>query len=203
MVAATASTGGPDTTLLVAATTSAMGYLLKPVRSEALEEALAKAQRPNRMQLASLGKATASGDDMPARSHINGAFLHMCIVAGLDAAPTMLARVPDWAGNHHEKLDGSGYPRRLSAGQLSIPERVMAIADIFEALTAADRPYKKAKTLSESLHIMSRMRDDGHICPDLFELFLRAGVYQQYAQRFLRPEQIDAVEVADYLTERG
>ncbi len=117
--------------------------------------------------------------------------------------PKELRRVPTWAGNHHEKLDGTGYPRRLGAEQLSIPERVMAIADIFEALTAADRPYKKSKTLSESLRIMSYMRDDGHICPDLFELFLRTGVYQEYAQRFLRPEQIDAVEIGDYLAERG
>ncbi len=117
--------------------------------------------------------------------------------------PKELRRVPIWAGNHHEKLDGTGYARRLSAKQLSIPERVMAIADIFEALTAADRPYKKPKTLSESLRIMSRMRDDGHICPDLFELFRRAGIYQQYARRFLGQEQIDAVEIDKYLTAMG
>ncbi len=96
--------------------------------------------------------------------------------------PRELRRVPTWAGNHHEKLDGTGYPRRLTGADLSMPERIMAIADIFEALTASDRPYKKAKTLSESIRIMSFMCKDGHICPDLFALFLRSGVYLDYAR---------------------
>jgi HD-GYP domain-containing protein (c-di-GMP phosphodiesterase class II) len=109
--------------------------------------------------------------------------------------PRELHRVPRWAGSHHEKLDGTGYPRRLGADDLSIPERIMAIADIFEALTASDRPYKSAKTLSESLRIMSYMSRDNHICPQLFELFLRSGVYRDYAQHFLKPEQIDEVDI--------
>ena len=113
--------------------------------------------------------------------------------------PRELHRVPRWAGSHHEKLDGTGYPRRLKAEDLSIPERIMAIADIFEALTAADRPYKKAKTLNESLRIMSFMSKDNHICPQLFELFLTSGVYQEYAERFLLPEQIDEVTISQYL----
>jgi HD-GYP domain-containing protein (c-di-GMP phosphodiesterase class II) len=117
--------------------------------------------------------------------------------------PRELRRVPTWAGNHHEKLDGTGYPRRLTAPDLSLPERIMAIADIFEALTASDRPYKKAKTLSESIRIMSFMCKDGHICPDLFALFLRSGVYLDYAQAYLAPEQIDAVDVAQYLGAAG
>jgi HD-GYP domain-containing protein (c-di-GMP phosphodiesterase class II) len=79
----------------------------------------------------------------------------------------------------------------------------MAIADIFEALTASDRPYKKAKTLSESIRIMSLMCRDGHICPDLFSLFLRSGVYLDYAQAYLSPEQIDAVDVAQSLAAAG
>ena len=74
-----------------------------------------------------------------------------------------------------------------------------AIADIFEALTAVDRPYKRGKTLSEALRIMSSMKNDGHVDPDLFELFLRSGVYLSYAKRFLRPEQIDAVDIEEYL----
>ena len=82
---------------------------------------------------------------------------------------------------------------------MSVPARMMAIADIFEALTAVDRPYKSGKTLTEALRIMAFMRNDGHIDPDLFELFLRAGVYQRYAEAFLRPEQIDAVRIEDYL----
>lgn len=113
--------------------------------------------------------------------------------------PKEIRRVPDWAGNHHEKLDGSGYPRSLTASQLSIPERIMAVADIFEALTAADRPYKTPKKLSTCLKIMSLMRNDGHICPDLFELFLRLGIYSSYAKKHMMTEQIDEVNIEDYL----
>lgn len=113
--------------------------------------------------------------------------------------PKELRQVPEWAGNHHEKLDGTGYPRKLKAEDLSIPERVMGIADIFEALTAADRPYKKAKNLSESIRILGSMRDNGHVCPDLFELFLTSGVYRRYAEEHLQPEQLDEVNIEDYL----
>ena len=113
--------------------------------------------------------------------------------------PKELKRVPEWAGNHHEKLDGTGYPRRLNADDLSIPERIMGIADIFEALTAADRPYKKAKTLSDSVRILSFMRNDGHICPDLFDLFLTSGIYRKYAEEHLRPEQIDDVDISQFV----
>lgn len=113
--------------------------------------------------------------------------------------PRELHRVPRWAGSHHEKLDGTGYPRRLKAADLSIPERIMAIADIFEALTAADRPYKKAKSLSESLRIMSFMSKDNHICPQLFELFLTSGIYREYANKFLLPEQIDEVDISKFI----
>jgi HD-GYP domain-containing protein (c-di-GMP phosphodiesterase class II) len=110
--------------------------------------------------------------------------------------PRHLRRVPEYAGGHHEKMDGSGYPRGLRREQMSIPARVMAIADIFEALTAADRPYKPPKTLSESMRIMQRMVREGHIDPELFRLFVESGVYREYAQRFLKPEQIDAVDLA-------
>ncbi len=95
-------------------------------------------------------------------------------------------------------MDGTGYPRRLKGDQMSVPARMMAIADIFEALTAADRPYKKAKPLSESLAIMARMRDEAHIDSDLFELFLSAGVYRDYADRFLRSDQVDTVDLERY-----
>ena len=113
--------------------------------------------------------------------------------------PKYLRSVPEIAGGHHEKLDGTGYPRRLDASQLCMETRMMAIADIFEALTAADRPYKAGKTLSEALAIMASMRASAHIDAGLFELFLRAGVYREYAERFLAPEQIDAVRIEDYL----
>ncbi|QXI36441.1 HD domain-containing phosphohydrolase [Pseudomonas xantholysinigenes] len=113
--------------------------------------------------------------------------------------PRQLRRVPAIAGNHHEKMDGNGYPRRLGEAQLGIAERVMAIADIFEALTAADRPYKAPKTLSESVKILVFMARDNHIDAQLLRLFLGSGVYREYAERFLRPEQIDEVDVGYWL----
>ena len=114
--------------------------------------------------------------------------------------PKSLRRVPEIAGGHHEKMDGTGYPKGLTKEQMSMPARMMGIADIFEALTAADRPYKKPKTLSESIKIMSFMKKDQHIDSDLFDLFLRSGIYRKYAERFLLPEQIDEVDVAQYLS---
>ena len=114
--------------------------------------------------------------------------------------PKEIRRVPSWAGNHHEKLDGTGYPRCLTAEQLSFPERIMAIADIFEALSASDRPYKKPKKLSQCVKIMSFMRKDGHICPDLFELFLTSGIYLQYAKKYMRPDQVDEVILTNYIS---
>jgi len=113
--------------------------------------------------------------------------------------PPSLARVAEYAGTHHETLRGDGYPRRLGADQLSVPARIMAIADIFEALTAADRPYKRAKTLSESVRILAGFRDRGHIDADLFDLFLTSGVHRRYAERFLRPEQLDDPDITPFL----
>ncbi|MGH6718207.1 MAG: HD domain-containing phosphohydrolase [Alphaproteobacteria bacterium] len=116
--------------------------------------------------------------------------------------PPGLRRVPEFAGGHHEKMDGTGFPRRLKREQMSIPARIMAIADIFEALTAADRPYKKPKKLSESMAIMAHMRDSNHIDPELFQLFVETGVYRRYAERFLKPEQIDEVDVTRVLARK-
>lgn len=113
--------------------------------------------------------------------------------------PKHLRRVPEYAGTHHETLIGTGYPRKLKGGELSVPSRIMAIADIFEALTASDRPYKKAKTLSESIDILANFKRSQHIDADLFDLFLTSGVYRRYAERFLLPEQIDEVEIERYL----
>ena len=109
--------------------------------------------------------------------------------------PKHLRQVPELAGGHHEKMDGTGYPKRLTAQEMSPVARMMAVADVFEALTAVDRPYKKGKTLSQALGIMARMQREAHIDPQIFELFLRSGVYRAYAQRFLRPEQIDEVDI--------
>jgi len=111
--------------------------------------------------------------------------------------PKNMAKVPEYAGGHHERMDGKGYPKGLKGEQMSIPARVMAIADIFEALTAADRPYKDAKTLSESLKILGFMKKDGHIDPDLFDLFVNSKVYLDYANKFLKPEQIDITDPSE------
>ncbi len=110
--------------------------------------------------------------------------------------PKHLQNVPEYAGGHHERMDGKGYPKGLTREQMSVQARVMGIADIFEALTAKDRPYKKGKTLSESLEILGRFSQNGHIDPDLFDVFVRRKVYQRYAEQFLDPEQIDRVDDA-------
>ncbi len=108
--------------------------------------------------------------------------------------PNHLKRVPEYAGGHHERMDGKGYPSGLTREQMSVQARVMGIADIFEALTAKDRPYKQGKTLTESLSILGRFKEGGHIDPDLFDVFIREKVYLEYARRFLAPEQIDVVD---------
>lgn len=108
--------------------------------------------------------------------------------------PKHLKKVPEYAGGHHERMDGKGYPRGLKRNEMSVQARVMGIADIFEALTAKDRPYKKGKTLSESLEILGKFRLNGHIDPDLFDVFVRQKVYLQYARQRLDPEQIDQVD---------
>ncbi len=117
--------------------------------------------------------------------------------------PGHLDNVAEIAGGHHEKMDGTGYPKQLKREEMSLPARMMAIADIFEALTAADRPYKKAKSLSEALGIMATMCRDAHIDPELFGLFINAGIYRQYAEQFLDPQQIDAVDTASLLVKAG
>jgi hypothetical protein len=108
--------------------------------------------------------------------------------------PKDLRRVPEYAGGHHERMDGKGYPKGLTRDEMSIPARMMGIADIFEALTARDRPYKPAKSLSESLRILGQMKLDNHVDPDIFDLFIRSKVYLQYANLLLPPEQIDPVD---------
>ena len=108
--------------------------------------------------------------------------------------PKHLRHVPEYAGGHHERMDGKGYPRGLTREQMSVQARVMGIADIFEALTARDRPYKKGKTLTESLQILGKFKEGGHIDPDLFDVFIRRKVYQRYAEQFLDANQIDRVD---------
>jgi HD-GYP domain-containing protein (c-di-GMP phosphodiesterase class II) len=108
--------------------------------------------------------------------------------------PRHLTRVPEYAGGHHERMDGKGYPRGLKREEMSVQARCMGIADIFEALTAADRPYKKGKTLSESLRILGKFKLNGHIDPDLFDVFMWQKVYRTYAAQCMDPAQIDDVD---------
>ena len=110
--------------------------------------------------------------------------------------PRHLTNVPEYAGGHHERMDGKGYPRGLTRAQMSVQARIMGIADIFEALTAKDRPYKPGKTLSESLSILGKFKENGHVDPDLFDIFVRDRVYLRYAQEFLDPEQLDEVDLS-------
>ena len=109
--------------------------------------------------------------------------------------PKHLRNVPEFAGGHHEKLDGTGYPKGLIKDEMSVQARIMAIADIFEALTARDRPYKKGKTLSQAMRILGFMKNDAHIDVDLFEIFVREKIYLKYAEGYLDPEQIDEVQI--------
>jgi HD-GYP domain-containing protein (c-di-GMP phosphodiesterase class II) len=110
--------------------------------------------------------------------------------------PAQLKNVTEYAGGHHERMDGKGYPRGLTREQMPVQARMMGIADIFEALTAKDRPYKKGKTLTESLTILGKFKLGGHIDPDLFDVFISEKVYLEYAKQFLSPEQIDDVDLS-------
>ena len=114
--------------------------------------------------------------------------------------PKYLKKVPEYASAHHETLIGTGYPRQLIKENMSVPARIMAVADIFEALTASDRPYKDGKKLSESIKILSFMVKDKHLDKDIFELLLTSGVYLDYAKKHLKPEQIDEIDIQSYLS---
>ena len=108
--------------------------------------------------------------------------------------PKKLRNVPEFAGGHHEKLDGTGYPKGLKDEEMSVQAKMMAIADIYEALTAADRPYKDGKKLSQAMRIMGFMKKDYEIDQDLFEIFVKEGVYKQYAEKYLGDDQLDEVD---------
>jgi HD-GYP domain-containing protein (c-di-GMP phosphodiesterase class II) len=110
--------------------------------------------------------------------------------------PKHLQNVPEFAGGHHERMDGKGYPRGLTRDQMSVQARVMAIADVFEALTAKDRPYKEGMPLSKALSILGRMKEDHHIDPDLFDIFIRHRVFEKYAAEYLDDAQRDQVDLA-------
>ncbi len=151
----------------------------------------------NRGELYNLevARGTLSAEE---RYKINDHMVQTIIMLEKLPYPKHLREVPNIAGCHHETMDGKGYPKRLTREDMSLTARMMAIADIFEALTASDRPYKKAKTLSESIRILSFMRKDQHIDADLFTLFIESGIWKSYAEKFLKPEQIDEVDISQY-----
>ena len=133
------------------------------------------------------------------RQVING---HMDVsldMLGALPLPRKLQRVPEYAGGHHEKMDGTGFPLGLTRDQMSIPARIMAIADVFEALTAKERPYKTPLKLSEALGIMQRMRNNDHLDPDLYQLFIRSRVWRQYGEKHLDPVQLDVEDGSAFL----
>lgn len=105
--------------------------------------------------------------------------------------PKELAKVPEIAGSHHERMDGKGYPRGLKGDEMSVQARILMIADVFESLSAPDRSYRKPAPLSEVFRIMQKMVQEGHLDPGLYEIFLKEKVYLPYAERYLMPEQLD------------
>jgi hypothetical protein len=151
------------------------------------------AQNMGELHNLSIRRGTLTEED---RFKINDHIVQTLIMLRSLPWPKNLERVPDIAATHHEKLDGKGYPRQLRGDQLSLPDRVMALADVFEALTAADRPYKQPKTLTESLRIMAFMAKDQHIDPAVFRYFLDTGIWKTFADKYMQPSQIDTVDVA-------
>lgn len=125
------------------------------------------------------------------RKIINDHIVYTIVMLNQLPYPKHLRNVPEFAGGHHEKLDGTGYPKGLNKDEMSIQAKMMAIADIFEALTAKDRPYKKGKALSMAMRIMGFMRDDAHVDAELFELFVQEKIYLKYAEKYLSEEQLD------------
>lgn len=148
---------------------------------------------PDEVKHLTISKGTLSPEEREIINH------HIVVTIRMLEAlpfPKHLRRIPEFAGGHHERMDGKGYPKGLTRDQMSVQARVLGIADVFEALTASDRPYKKAMPLSQALAILGRMKLDGHIDPDLFDVFIGEGVWLDYAKHFLPPEQIDPVEVS-------
>lgn len=135
-----------------------------------------------------ISKGTLTAEE---RKVINDHIVHTIDMLEQLPYPKHLKNVPEFAGGHHEKLDGTGYPKGLNKDEMSVQAKAMAIADIFEALTAKDRPYKEGKALSMAMRIMGFMKDDAHVDPQLFELFVQEKIYLKYAEKNLSPEQLD------------
>ena len=148
----------------------------------------------NEIENLTIAKGTLTDDE---RYVINN---HMAVTIKMLAQlpfPKHLKNVPEYAGGHHERMDGKGYPNGLTRDQMSLQARMMGIADIFEALSASDRPYKTGKPLTECLRILGYMKKDNHVDPDIFDVFVRDKVYMRYAEAFLPKNQIDEVNATD------
>lgn len=151
---------------------------------------------PDEVENLCISRGTLTAEE---RIVINGHMVQTVRMLEAMPFPRHLRRVPEYAGGHHERMDGRGYPKGLFAADMSVPARVLAIADVFEALTATDRPYKSGKKLSETMRIMASMKRDNHLDPDLLDHFVKSGVYRRYAERFLSPDLIDPVNEAEIL----
>ena len=134
------------------------------------------------------------------RTIMNDHMVQTCQMLEALPFPKHLKRVPEYAGGHHERMDGKGYPKGIKAGEMSIPARMMAVADVFEALTAGDRPYKKAKKLSEAMQIIGQMKKTNHLDPDIVDFFINSKTYLQYARQYLPQELIDTVDERELLS---
>lgn len=148
----------------------------------------------------SIRRGTLNEED---RYKINEHIMQTIIMLKKLPFPRSMANVPTIAGGHHERMDGKGYPYQLNYQQMSIPVRMMAIADVFEALTATDRPYKPGKLLSETMKIMAAMVNDNHLDRELFILFLQSGVWRDYATMHLQADKVDEVDIAGLIQKLG
>ena len=153
----------------------------------------------NRGELYNLKVARGTLNDEE-RFKINDHIVQTIVMLSKLPYPKHLRKTPEIAGGHHEMMNGKGYPKRLTGDEMSTTAKMMAIADIFEAITASDRPYKKAKKLSDTIRIMNFMKKDGHLDADLFTLFLRSGVYLEYGRKYLHSDQVDEVDIDAYLS---
>lgn len=148
----------------------------------------------------SIRRGTLTEED---RYKINEHIMQTIVMLKKLPFPRTMANVPTIAGGHHERMDGKGYPYRLNYTQMSIPVRMMAIADVFEALTAADRPYKPGKLLSEALNIMVNMVNENHLDREIFILFLQSGIWHEYAVAHLQADKVDVIDVSALLQRIG
>ncbi len=151
---------------------------------------------PEEVEKLSVSRGTLTDAE---RLVINGHMVQTVLMLESLPFPRNLRRVPEYACGHHERMNGEGYPRGIFGGDMSLPARAMAIADVFEALTAGDRPYKKAMSLSQAMAIMGRMKVTNHLDPVMFDFFVSSGVYREYARRYLPEALLDPVDEAALL----